>query len=326
MTIQLANIDEKYPNTQASVYCDYLDEAMARTANVLHVECDLGLSLFKFSLMDFIQKYPTKLINVGIAEANAVGFAAGLSQEGFVTYVHSFGPFASRRVMDQVFISGAYSKANVKVIGTDPGVSAAYNGGTHMPFEDIAIMRSIPEIKIVEVTDNVAAKALFPLIEQDYGMYYIRMVRSNVNKIYQEGTRFEIGKGNVLKTGTDVTLIASGMMVAESLKAASLLEAEGLSVRVVDLFTIRPLDSALIAQCAQETNAIVVAENHSVNGGLGDAVTQVVMQEHICPVERVAVMEKFGQTGDVTFLKQEYGLTAQDIVHAAKRAISKKSN
>lgn len=324
MGVKLTKTTGKYENTLASVYSNYLYEALGRTDNIFHVECDLGLSLFKFDIMKFLENYPTRLVNIGIAEANAVGFAAGLSQEGCVPYVHSFAPFMSRRVMDQIFISGAYSNANVKVIGSDPGVSAAFNGGTHMPFEDIAIMRVIPEIKIVEIADNVAAAALFPQIEKDYGMYYIRMVRSNVERVYEEGSTFEIGKGNVLQDGTDVTLIAYGMMVSESLKAAKLLEAEGLSVRVVDMFTIRPLDRDLVVKCAKETGAIVTAENHSVNGGLGDAVSQVVMEEHICPVERIAVMEKFGQTGEVQFLKEEYGLTAEDIASAAKRAISKK--
>jgi transketolase len=324
MGVKLANINETYEDTLASVYSTYLYEGLGRTDDIVHVECDLGLSLFKFDMMNFLENYPTRLINVGIAEANAIGFAAGLSQEGFVSYVHSFGPFMSRRVMDQVFISGAYSKANVKILGTDPGVSAAFNGGTHMPFEDIAVMRAIPEIKIVEITDNVAAKALFPQIEKDYGMYYVRMVRSNVQKVYAEGTTFEIGKGNVLQDGTDVTIIAYGIMVAEALQAAKLLEEQGISARVVDMFTIRPLDRDLVIKSAKETGAIVTAENHSVNGGLGDAVTQVVMEEHLCPVERVAVLERFGQTGEMSFLKEEYGLTAENIVNAAKKAISKK--
>ncbi len=324
MSVKLATTSGKHENTLASVYSNYLYEGLGRTDNIIHVECDLGLSLFKFDMMKFIENYPTRLVNIGIAEANAVCFAAGLSQEGFVTYVHSFGPFMSRRVMDQVFISGAYSKANVKILGTDPGVSAAFNGGTHMPFEDIAVMRVIPEIKIVEFADNIAAKALFPQIEKDYGMYYIRFVRSNVEKVYEEGSTFEIGKGNVLVDGTDVTLIGYGITVAESLKAAKLLAEEGISARVVDMFTIRPLDRDLVIKCAKETGAIVTAENHSVNGGLGDAVSQVVMQEHICPVERVAVFEQFGQTGEMSYLKEEYGLTAEHIVKAAKQAINKK--
>lgn len=324
MNIILDDYNEKYNNTLASVYSEYLCEALERTKDVVHVECDLGLSLFKMDMPNLLENYPDRMINVGIAEANGVGFASGLSQEGFTPFVHSFAPFMSRRVMDQVFISGAYSKANVKILGSDPGVSAAFNGGTHMPFEDIAIMRVIPEIKIIELTDNVAAKALLPMIEKDRGMYYVRMIRSNVAKIYQEGSTFEIGKGNVLREGDDVTIISYGLMVQESLKAADLLKEKGISARVVDMFTIRPLDKDLVVECAKKTGAIVTAENHSVNGGLGDAVSQVIMEEHICPVHRIAVQEQFGQTGPMPFLMEEYCLTAESIAQAAIKAIESK--
>ncbi len=324
MSIKLAEKRVKNDNTLASVYSEYLLEGMERNEKLMHVDCDLALSLFKFDIFKFIEKFPERLVDVGIAEANAVGFACGVSQAGMVPYVHSFGPFMSRRVADQIFISGAYSKANVKVIGSDPGVVAAYNGGTHMPFEDIGIMRTIPEVNIIDLPDNTATKALLPLIEKEYGMYYIRMPRSNVTDVYAEGTKFELGKGNVLVEGTDVTIISSGIMVAEALAAQELLKAEGISAKVVDMFSIRPIDKDLIIKSAKETGAIVTAENHSVNGGLGDAVTQVVMEECIVPVERIGVKEKFGQVGDVEFLKGEYKLTAKDIVEAVKVAISKK--
>ncbi len=324
MGIILSKTNEVSDRTLASVYSEYLLEGMSRNDKLMHVECDLGLSIVKFDMFTFMEKYPERFVNVGIAEANAVGFACGVSHEGFVPYVHSFGPFMSRRVADQVFMSGAYSKSNVKIIGSDPGVVAAYNGGTHMPFEDIAIMRSIPEIKIVEPADDASARALFPQIEKDYGMYYIRLARKNVPHIYEDGTTFEIGKGNVLQDGTDVTIFTSGVMVEEGIKAEKMLKEEGISARLVDMFTIRPLDKELVIRSAKETGAIVTAENHSVNGGLGDAVAQVVMQECIVPVERIGVYEKFGQVGDIDFLKEQYNLTAKDIVKAAKTAIAKK--
>ncbi|MEG1946346.1 MAG: transketolase C-terminal domain-containing protein [Lachnospiraceae bacterium] len=324
MSIKLSKTNEVSDRTLASVYSEYLLEGMARNDKLMHVECDLGLSIVKFDIFTFMEKYPERFVNVGIAEANAVGFACGASHEGFVPYVHSFGPFMSRRVADQVFMAGAYSNANVKIIGSDPGIVAAFNGGTHMPFEDIAIMRSIPEIKIVEIVDDVSARALFPQIEKDYGMYYIRLARKNVPQIYEEGTTFEIGKGNVLKEGTDVTIFATGVMVETGLKAVELLKKDGVSARLVDMFTIRPLDRELVIRSAKETGAIVTAENHSVNGGLGDAVAQVVMEECIVPVERIGVHEKFGQVGDMDFLRAQYGLRAEDIAEAAKVAISKK--
>lgn len=324
MSIKLAENRVATDVTMHSQYSEYLLAGMERNDKLMHIECDLGLSIVKFDIFKFFEMYPTRFVDVGIAEANAVGFACGLSHEGYVPFVHSFGPFMSRRVADQVFMSGAYSNAKIKMIGSDPGVTAAYNGGTHMPFEDIAIMRSIPNINIVEIADVTSLKALLPQIEKDDNMYYIRLVRGAVADIYAEGSTFEIGKGNVLVDGSDVTIIAIGVMVEEALKAQELLKAEGISAKVIDMFTIRPIDRELVAKSAKETGAIVTCENHSVNGGLGDAVTQVVMEECVVPVERIAVKEQFGQVGDVGFLKGEYNLTAEDIVEAAKKAISKK--
>lgn len=310
--------------TLASVYSDYLMDGMARNDKLMHVECDLGLSIVKFDIFKYIELYPERFVNVGIQEANGVGFACGASHAGMMPFVHSFGPFMSRRVADQVFMSGAYSKANVNIIGSDPGVVAMYNGGTHMPFEDIAIMRSIPEIMIVEPADNVAAAAIFPQLEAHVGMTYTRLARKNVVNIYEEGSVFKLGKGNVLRKGTDVTLIAAGVEVEEALKAAELLAAENISAKVIDMFCIRPIDRELVIASAKETGAIVTCENHSVNGGLGDAVTQVVMEECIVPVERIAVHEQFGEVGDMQFLKERFGLDAASIAKAAKAAIAKK--
>ena len=311
-------------NTLASTYSKYLMGAMQTNDKLMHVECDLGLSIVKFDIFHFIEAHPDRFVNVGIQEANGVGFACGASLAGNVPFVHSFGPFMSRRAADQVFMSGAYAKANVKIIGSDPGIVAAYNGGTHMPFEDTAIMRAIPEITIVEPADNATATALWPQIEKSYGMFYTRMARTNVVDIYEEGTSFEIGKGNVLKEGTDVTIIAAGVEVEEALIASELLAEENISAKVIDMFTIRPLDKALVVESAKATGAVVTAENHSVNGGLGDAVSQVLMSECIVPLERIGVKEEFGQVGDMAFLKDQYELTGKHIAEAAKRAISKK--
>ena len=315
---------ETSSKTLASTYSDYLMEAMDRDDKIMHIECDLGLSIVKFDIFQFIEKHPTRWVNVGIQEANAIGFACGASHAGMKPWVHSFGPFMSRRAADQVFMAGAYSKANVNIIGSDPGVVAMYNGGTHMPFEDTAIMRSIPEIVIVEPADNVAAKALYPQLEAHQGMTYTRLARKAVTNIYEEGSEFKLGKGNVLREGKDVTLIAAGVEVEEALIAAELLEKDGISAKVVDMFCIRPLDRELVIASARETGAIVTCENHSVNGGLGDAVTQVVMDECLVPVERVGSHEKFGQVGDMQFLKEQYGMDGASIAAAAKRVIAKK--
>lgn len=208
---------------------------------------------------------------------------------------------------------------------SDPGISATFNGGTHMPFEDTAIIRAMPEILIVEPADNVAARALFPQLENYTGMTYTRLTRSNVMNIYEEGSEFKLGKGNVLREGKDVTLIAAGVEVEEALIAAELLEKDGISAKVIDMFCIRPIDRDLIIASANETGALVTCENHSVNGGLGDAVTQVIMEgKNRVPVERVGSHEKFGQVGDFQFLKEQYGMDAASIAATAKKAISKK--
>jgi transketolase len=253
-----------------------------------------------------------------------IGIAAGLSAVGKIPFAHSFGCFASRKTCDQVMISAAYAKLNVKILGSDPGVTAAYNGGTHMPFEDMGVMRSIPEITLIELTDPVMVLDVVRQVADKYGVHYLRMPRKNVTAIYEEGSSFEIGKGNVLRDGKDVTIIASGIMVAEALKAAEHLKNEKILARVVDMFTWKPIDTELIERCAKETKAIVTAENHNIFGGLGSAVSEAVVKTNPVPVEMVGVKDRFGQVGTEDYLKGEYGLTAAEIIDAVKRAVSRK--
>ncbi|WP_428868867.1 transketolase family protein, partial [Clostridium sediminicola] len=219
MGIILSKSNEKNPKSMAESYFEFLKENMEINNKIVHVEADLGLSILGFNMMTIMQTFSEQWIECGIQEANAVGVAAGLSATGRIPFVHSFAPFISRRACDQVFISGGYSKSNIKLIGSDPGIMAAFNGGTHMPFEDIAIMRSIPEMTIVEPSDPVIAKELFKDVAKKDGMVYIRYARKNVAKLYEEGSTFTIGKGNVIKEGIDLTIIASGVMVEEGIKA-----------------------------------------------------------------------------------------------------------
>lgn len=324
MGVILSKTNEPCKTGMSKAYYEFLREGMKRNENLMHIDADLGLSLLKLDATIIADKFPFQYMDVGIQEANAVCMAAGLSAVGFVPFVHSFAPFISRRACDQVFISGAYSKSNVKLIGSDPGVMAAFNGGTHMPFEDVAIMRSIPEMIILEPADTVIAKELFKEAEKVRGMVYIRFTRKQAAQLYEEGSTFEIGKANIIKEGTDVTIIACGIMVEEGIKAVEMLKAEGISARLVDMFTIKPLDAEMVVRCAQETGAIVTAENHSIIGGLGSAVSDVLIEQCLAPMEKIGVRDRFGQVGDVDFLKQEYGLTARDIAAAAKKAISRK--
>lgn len=324
MSVILSKTNAPCATSMARAYFEFLRDGMKENEKLMHVEADLGLSLLKLDSAYIMDKYPFQYVDIGIQEANAVCVGAGLSAMGCIPFVHTFAPFMSRRACDQVFISSAYSKSNVKLIGSDPGVMAAFNGGTHMPFEDIAIMRAIPEMTIVEPADTVIAKEVFKLAAETEGMFYIRFTRKQAAQLYEEGSTFEIGKGNIIKEGSDVSIIACGIMVEEGIKAVEMLAKEGISARLIDMFTIKPIDRDLVVRCAKETGCIVTAENHNVIGGLGDAVTQVVMEECMVPVERVGVQDRFGQVGDVDFLKKEYGLTAENIVAKAKAAIAKK--
>lgn len=302
-------------------YCSTLMSMAEKDERIVALDADL---ISSSGMKPFFAKYPERAIQCGIAEANMIGVASGLSLTGKVPFCHSFGPFASRRVCDQIFISAAYANLNIRILGSDPGVTAAYNGGTHMPFEDMGVLRSIPGITLIEPCDPVAVADIVSQLADVYGVYYMRMARKSSISVYEEGSTFEIGKGNLLRNGTDVTIIASGIMVAEALKAAAALEADGVSARVVDMFTWKPIDVELIADCAENTGAIVTAENHNIYGGLGSAVAEAVTKTCPVPMEFVGVTDRFGQVGTEDFLRAEYNLTAENIAASAKRAIERK--
>ena len=317
----LKPVFEKSPVLMRDALCTALMDMAAENKNIVALDADLVSSS---GLKPFFRAYPEQAVQCGIAEANMIGIAAGLSSVGKIPFAHSFGCFSSRRVCDQITISCAYAKLNVRIIGSDPGVTASYNGGTHMPFEDMGVLRSIPQITLIELTDPVMAKSIIPQLEDVYGVYYLRMPRKSVIGVYEEGSSFEIGKGNQLTDGDDVTIIASGIMVAEALKAQAVLKAEGVGARVVDMFTWKPIDRELIARCARETGAFVTAENHNILGGLGAAVAEAMVSSCPVPMEMVGVEDRFGQVGTEEYLKEAYGLTASHIIEAAKKAISRK--
>lgn len=312
---------EKNPLMMREAYCNILMEFAETNKSIVVLDADL---IGSSGVKPFFKKFPDRAIECGVAEANMIGIAAGLSATGKIPFAHSFGCFASRRVCDQIMISAAYAGLNIRILGTDPGVTAAYNGGTHMPFEDMGVLRSIPEITLIEPSDPVMLEDIIRQLVDVYGVYYIRMARKNTIGIYEEGASFEIGKGNTLRNGTDVTIIASGIMVAEALFAAEALEKEGVSARVVDMFTWKPMDKALVAKCAEETGALVTAENHNIVGGLGAAVAEAAAATCPAPIEMVGVKDRFGQVGQEDYLRKAYELTAEAIAEAAKRAIERK--
>jgi transketolase len=297
------------------IYANTLLDLAQNNPNVVALEADLMSSI---STNKIINQIPTQMINCGIMEANMMGVAAGLALTGKIPYLHTFAQFATRRAFDQLFVSCAYARLNLKILGSDSGVTAEHNGGTHMAFEDLGLVRLIPNAHIYEVSDSTMLGYLLRKVEKEYGIHYIRTIRKNAVKIYDEGEVFESSKGKVLREGDDVTIIASGIMVAESLLAADLLQDLGIKATVIDMYSIKPIDKDLIVKYAKQTKAVVTAENHNIIGGLGSAVAEV-LGEH-CPtrMRRIGVKEQFGQVGKTEYLKEFYRLTAKDIVGAVE--------
>lgn len=319
-------VKELKPETQEmrAAFCDRLIELAETHPELMVLDADL---MGAMGTKPFLAKYPERTVDCGIQEANMVGVAVGLSLAGKIPFAHTFATFMSRRATDQIFISGAYSKANVKLVGSDPGITAKTNGGTHMPFEDMGIMRGIPNMTIIEPTDITMLKWTMGWMADNYGMQYMRLVRKECTKVYEDGTEFEIGKAVTVRddADADVTIIASGFCVAQSILAARELEKEGVRVRILDMFTWKPLDDEAVVRAARETGAIVVAENHNVTTGLGVAVSETVVRNVPVPMELIGIQDRFGQVGSLEYLAEQYGLTVGDIASAAKRAVARKA-
>ncbi len=302
-------------------YVDLLIEHAKKDSRLVIVEADLMKAA---GTVRFGSELPERTVNVGVQEANMIGVAAGMSAMGKIPFTHTFTPFSTRRVCDQVTLSVAYAGLNVKIMGSDPGVTAELNGGTHMSMEDVAIMRNIPNMVIYEPVDSAQLKKIFPQILEHYGPVYIRLLRRNAVQIFDDNYDFKLGKGTVLKEGKDVTVIASGIMVAEALKAEKVLVEMGIDAEIINIHTIKPLDDELVLESAKKTGAVVTAENHSILNGLGGAVAEFLSENYPVPVQRVGVKDHFGEVGFTEFLKGKYGLTEKEIVQAAQKAISMK--
>ncbi len=305
-----------------TAYCEAMLELAEQDDRIVALDADLMTAM---GMKPFAQKFPERTVDCGIQEANMIGVACGLAVWGKIPFAHTFAPFCTRRACDQIFMSGAYNKANVKVIGSDPGITAAYNGGTHMPFEDMGIMRGIPTMTVIEPTDITMLKNLMPQIAHTEGMMYMRLVRKGVRKVYEPGSTFELGKAVHIKEGKDVTIIASGYCVAEAISAAKLLEAEGIDAGVIDMFTWKPLDEEAVLQAAAKTGAIVTAENHNVINGLGSAVSDLLVKNKPVPMEMVGVQDEFGEVGPVNYLRERFGLTDENIAASVRRVIARKN-
>ena len=305
-----------------TVYADTLIELAGTDNRICIVEADLMKAT---GTPGFQTEFPDRSFDVGVAEANMVGVASGLAAAGKIPFGASFGCFAARRAFDQFFISGNYSGLRVKLVGTDPGVSATYNGGTHMPFEDIAMMRAVPGLTIVEPCDRRSLSALIRQTAYHEGSVYMRLHRKGGMNLYDENESFTLGKGNVIKDGADVTIIAAGLvLMEEALKAQKLLKEEGISAALIDMHTIKPLDEELVLRYAKKTGAIVSCENAQSAGGLGGAIAEYLSENCPTPLLRIGSQDKFGQVGTLDFLKEYYGFTAANIVETAKAVMRRK--
>ena len=295
---------------------DALKEAMAIDEKIVALDADLG-GASKWT--DLAKDVPDRFINVGIAEANMVGVAAGLSLTGYTPFIHTFGPFATRRVLDQIYLSGAYADNTINIYGSDPGFAAGHNGGTHTTWEDIALLRSIPKVVICDAADEVQMDWIIKEFAKLKGVHYVRGNRKGVKNVYAPGSTFSIGKGNLLREGQDYLIVAAGQLVSEALEVAEMLEEKGISTDVIDMFTIKPLDKELLLERFGGKKAVITIENHSITGGLGSAVAEVLAENGLAiPLTRIGVDERFGQVGTPSFLQEEFGLTAEKILKQVK--------
>lgn len=299
-------------------YGEALAELGAENMNIVALDADLSGST-KTGV--FAKKFPDRFFNMGIAEANMVGTAAGLAAAGKIPFVSTFAIFAVGRAWEQMRQSVAYPKANVKIVATHGGVTVGEDGGSHQSVEDIAIVRAVPNMTVIVPADGPETKAAIRAAAMYNGPVYIRLGRNKVPTIFDENYRFAIGKGCEMAPGCDLTFIATGLMTAQALTAASLLHKEGVSARVLHIATIKPLDEEIILKAARETGAIVTAEEHSVIGGLGGAVAELLGERHPVPIRRVGIQDRFGTSGKAEELLKYFALMPEDLVEQAREIL-----
>ena len=314
---------KQYATDMRTALADTLIRLERDNDRILWLDSDLMASS---GMNKFKEAYPDRVINCGIQEANMFGVAAGLSEEGFIPFVHSFSAFASRRITDQIFMSGIYARQNVRVVGSDPGLSAGPNGGTHISLEDMGILRSLPGTIILDPCDPVQLNAVAEQSVAKKGIYYIRLMRKSKDQFYEEGTSFEIGRASILKGGEDLSVITCGTVcIREALRAAEVLEKDGIHVRIIDMFTVKPLDRETVLKAAAETGAIITLENHNIYNGLGSAVAEVIAESGLSiPFKRMGVPDSVGEVGTLDYLLQKFGMDADAVAGTAKELLARK--
>ena len=286
--------------------------------NVVVLDADLSKST---KTADFKKEFGERFFNVGIAEQNLMGMAAGLANVGCVPFASTFAVFATGRAFEIIRNSICYPKVNVKIAATHAGITVGEDGGSHQSVEDIALMNSLPNMTVIVPADHREAMQATKAAAEMYGPVYLRFGRCNTEDIFGDDYKFEIGKGTELRAGNDVTVIATGMMLQKAIEASKALEIEGINVRVINMSTIKPIDREIIIKAAKETKGIVTAEEHSIIGGLGAMVSQVVCNECPTKVKMVGIQDTFGESGTPNELMEKYGLTAEKIIEEIRNII-----
>lgn len=304
------------------VLFEEMQKIMVENERVCLLSADLSKAM---GVAPLLSEFPDRAFNVGIAEANMTSVAAGMASCGMIPVITSFAPFVSRRNCDQLMISVAYAKQNVKIIGSDPGINAETNGGTHMPFEDIGVLRSIPTMVIVEVADAEQLRQAIPAMIKHDGPVYLRTARKEQPIVFGNTYCFDLFKADTLRSGSDITILATGLMLSRAIEAAESLETDGIHAEVINVHTIKPLDEETILASASKTGCVLTAENHNVIGGLYSAVSELLSAKLPLPIERIGVEDEFGEVGNLAALSAHYHLNSEDIVNKAKAAIKRKS-
>lgn len=302
-------------------YGEILKELGEKHKDIVVLDADLSKST---KTAVFKKAFPERFFNVGIAEQNLMGIGAGLAASGKIPFVSTFAMFAAGRAFEQIRNSICYPKLNVKIAATHAGLTVGEDGASHQSIEDISLMRSIPNMTVIVPADAEETRKAVAFAATYDGPVYIRLGRMSVPDLFAADYNYELGKAVQLVDGKDVTIIATGIMVATAKQAAEELAAAGISARVLNIHTIKPIDKEAIIKAASDTGAIVTCEEHSIIGGLGSAVAEVVVENNPVPMERVGVMDTFGESGTPSSLLVKYHLTAEDIVAAAKKAVSRK--
>jgi len=315
----MAKVTKKMRNLRDG-YSSALIKLGHENENIVVLDADLALST---KTKRFGTVFPERFFDCGIAEANMMGIAAGLATCGKIAFASTFAVFATGRCYDQIRQSIAYPELNVKIVATHAGISVGGDGASHQMLEDIALMRVLPNMRVIAPADATEMEDVIPVIADMPGPFYVRIGRADAPIIFERHTKFKIGKAKMLRRGNDITIVATGTMTAEALRAYDLLKKEGIKARILHMPTIKPVDKAALKKAAKETGAIITCEEHSVIGGLGGAVAQAISNEPV-PMERIGIHDVFGESGGAWELMEKYGLTAKNIAKVAKKMIKKK--